>query len=130
MTPRLCIYITAAGGNSVDLNEDETLSFREGDLMGWYGKILMIDFCLIITENSEIFARVLFSRSFVKIRSLQNCEISLSFTDIGKSCLSREFLTSQKCLSMLFAKIKFSRKYPNNYVVQNVLFFLLMFNMV
>ena len=44
MKARLCVYITAAGDNSVDLNEDETLSFREGDLMGWYGNILMIEF--------------------------------------------------------------------------------------
>ena len=38
---------------------------------------------------------------------------SLSFTDIGKSCSSRDFLTSQICLLTLFAKIKFSRKFLN-----------------
>ena len=48
------------------------------------------------TENSEIFARVLFSRNFAcaKFREnkiLANVEIILSFTDIGKSCPSREF---------------------------------------
>ena len=32
---------------------------------------------------------------------------------LGKSCLSRDFLTSLICLLMLFAKIKFSRKCPN-----------------
>ena len=52
-------------------------------------------------------------RSFVKTKSSQNGEITLSFTDIGISCLSREFLTSQICLLTLFAKIKFSRKFPN-----------------
>ena len=37
--------------------------------------------------NSEIFARVLFSRnmrSFVKIKSSRNAEITQSFTDLGK----------------------------------------------
>ena len=70
------------------------------------------------TVNSEIFARVLFRvtshmRSFVKIKSSRNAEITQSFTDIGKSCPSREFLASQICLLKLFAKIKFSRKFPD-----------------
>ena len=39
---------------------------------------------------------------------------SLSFTDIEKSCPSREYLVSQIiCLFALFAKIKFSRKFPD-----------------
>ena len=50
-------------------------------------------------------------RSFVKIKPSRNGEITLSFTDIGISCLSREFLTSQICLLTLFAKIKFSRNF-------------------
>ena len=47
----------------------------------------------------EIFATVLFSRNFafVKIKLSQNGKITLSFTDIGKSCLIFEFLTSQIC---------------------------------
>ena len=32
---------------------------------------------------------------FVKIKSSQNGEITLSFTDIGKSCPSSDFLMSQ-----------------------------------
>ena len=48
----------------------------------------------------------------MKIES-QNGKITLSFVDIGKPCLSREFFTSLICLLMLFAKIKFSRKFPN-----------------
>ena len=52
-------------------------------------------------------------QSFVKIKPSQNGEITLSFTDIGKSCPSREFLMAQICLLMLFAKIKFSRKFPD-----------------
>ena len=51
-------------------------------------------------------------RSFVKIKSSRNGEITLSFTDKNKSCPSREFLTSQICLLTLFTKIKFSRKFP------------------
>ena len=50
-------------------------------------------------------------RSFVKIKSLQNGEITLSFTDIVKTSPSRKFLVSQKCYSTLFAKMKFSRKF-------------------
>ena len=69
----------------------------------------------IVTVNSEIFARVLFSRnnmrSFVKIKPSQNGNITLSFTDVGKSCPCREFFTSQ--ILTLFAKIKCSRKFLN-----------------
>ena len=52
-------------------------------------------------------------RSFVKIRSSINAEITLSFTDSGKSSPSREFLVSHICILRLFAKIKFSRKFPD-----------------
>ena len=48
-------------------------------------------------------------RSFVKMKSSRNVEITLSFTDAGKSCPSHEFLTSQICLLTLFAKLKLSR---------------------
>ena len=58
--------------------------------------------------NSENFAKVLFSqnfadtRSFVKIKTLRNEEITLQFTDVGKSCPSHKFLMSQSCMLMLF----------------------------
>ena len=66
------------------------------------------------TVNLENFARVYFHmRSFVKIKPSRNGKITLSFTDIRISCPSREFLTSQICLLMLFAKINLSRKFPN-----------------
>ena len=52
-------------------------------------------------------------RSFVKIKPSQNGEITLSFIGGGKSCVSRELLTSQICLLTLFAKIRFSRKFAN-----------------
>ena len=70
-----------------------------------------------ITVNSEIFARVYFRetymRSFVTNKPSRIGEITLSFTDIGKSGSSCEFLTPQICLLTIFAKIKFSRKFPN-----------------
>ena len=76
-------------------------------------------FCYLLhTVNSEIFVRVLFSQNFMKIKSSQNSKITLSFTEICKLCLSREFLTSQICLLTLFAKIKFSRKFSNLQYVQ------------
>ena len=44
---------------------------------------------------------------------LRNGEITLSITDIVKSFTSREFLAPQECLLTVFAKIKFSRKFPD-----------------
>ena len=61
-------------------------------------------------------------QSFVKIKSLRNGEITLSFTDAGKLCPSREFLVSQICLLTLFMKIKFSRKFSDLHYI-NVLNF-------
>ena len=52
-------------------------------------------------------------RSFVKIKPSRNDKLTLSFINIGKFCLKRDFFTSLMCLLMLFAKIKFSRKFPN-----------------
>ena len=45
----------------------------------------------VTTVNLEIFVRVLFSQSFVKIKSSQIGEITLSFTDKSKSIPCREF---------------------------------------
>ena len=71
-----------------------------------------------VTVNSEIFARADFCetshvRSFVKMKSSRNREITLSVTDIGKPCPSHEILTSLVCLLTLFAKIIFLRKFPD-----------------
>ena len=52
-------------------------------------------------------------QSFVKIKPSRNGKITLSFTDIGKSYPSREFLTSQICLLKAVREIKFSRKFMN-----------------
>ena len=49
------------------------------------------------------------------MKSSRNREITLlSITDIGKPCPSREILTSLVCLLTLFAKIIFSRKFPDS----------------
>ena len=50
---------------------------------------------------------------YVQIKSSRNGEITLSFTDISKPCPCCKIFTSQICLLTLFAKIKFSRKFPN-----------------
>ena len=47
----------------------------------------------------------------------------MSFTDICKSWPTCEFLSSQICVLTLFAKIKFSRKFPNlqySYIITQV----------
>ena len=51
----------------------------------------------------------------MKLKLSRNGKNSLCclLINIGISCPSREFLTSQICLLMLFAKIKFSRKFAN-----------------
>ena len=51
--------------------------------------------------------------SFLKIKSLRNGEITLSITDIGKSCTSCEYLGPQECLLMLFAKNIILGKFPD-----------------
>ena len=83
----------------------------------------------ISTVNSDIFARILFSRnlrSFVKIKSSPNGETTLSFTDIVLSCTSRDFFS---VANMLFNAIRENKptkisgfavpkthSYPNCYI--------------
>ena len=67
---------------------------------------------LASTVTSEIFAKVLFSENFVKIKPSGYVEITLSFSNLGKLWHSRDFLTSKICLLTIFAKIRFSRKFP------------------
>ena len=45
-------------------------------------------------------------RSLVKIKSLRNSETTLSFSDVGKSCSSPQFLTLQTCIITLFCENK------------------------
>ena len=64
-------------------------------------------------------------QTYVKIKSSRNDEINLSFIDIGKSCPSCEFLTSQICdvFQTLFAKIKFSQKITNlQYLAKEIVY--------
>ena len=101
------IYLTAA--NSQSVYKQYTPMILQSDML-----LTLIE--LLLTVNSEIFRRTLFSRnfaSFMKIKPLRNGKITLSFIDIGKYCLGREFFTSLIYLLMLFAKIKCSRKFPN-----------------
>ena len=44
-------------------------------------------------------------QTFVKLKSSRIGEITLSITDIGKSCTSREFLVPLEYLLTLFGKI-------------------------
>ena len=49
----------------------------------------------------------------MKIKPSRNGEITLSFTDEGKSFSGREFLASQICIISPFAKIKLTQKIVN-----------------
>ena len=51
--------------------------------------------------------------SFVKMKSSRNGKITLPFTNIGKSCPSHKFLSSQICLKSISAKIKLSQTFPD-----------------
>ena len=53
----------------------------------------------------------------MKIKPLRNGKITLSFIDIGKCCLNREFFTLLMCPLMLFAKIlvKISKSTVNDF---------------
>ena len=44
-------------------------------------------------------------RSFGEIIISRKCASSLSFTDVGESCICRKFFTWQICLLTVFAKI-------------------------
>ena len=56
-------------------------------------------------------------RNFVKIKLSRNGKITLSFIDIVKPCLSRDFFTSLMSLKMLFAKIKILTKISESTVL-------------
>ena len=85
----------------------------------FYRKVVAISFLSLKTiyrkfgnfREGFIFAKKM--RNFKKINPSRNGEITLLFTDVGKSGHSFEFLTSQIPLLTLFAKIKFSQKFPD-----------------
>ena len=58
--------------------------------------------------------------SFVKIKPSRNGDIALLFTDMGISCLSRKFLSSQICLLTLFAKNKILAKISDITVLKSM----------
>ena len=65
-------------------------------------------------ENSNYCKFGNFRERFIFAKLSGYGEITLSFTDIGKSCPGHdEFLSLQICLLRLFVKIKFSLKFPN-----------------
>ena len=90
-----------------------TICRRDFKRSPWYSEV--IPPLVLFLFFSEIFARILFSLNFafVKIKSSRNGEITLLITDIDKWCHCRKFLMLRVCLVMLFAKIKFSRKFPD-----------------
>ena len=90
-------YLVICMGNS---------SLRLPEVLSQLLKIRKFSRGLYFRETSHM-------RSFVKIKPSRNGKITLSFIDKGKSCLICVFFTSLICLLMLFAKIKFSRKFPN-----------------
>ena len=66
------------------------------------------------------------TRSCVKIKSLRNGKIMLSFTDISKSCPSPTLLTLQICLLTLFAKksvFTVMHKFPRVNVLKKIMAF-------
>ena len=89
---------------TIVINQDQAQRFVLSGLT-WFKTV-----CKSNTVHSKIFATDLCSRSFGKMKSSRNGEIILSFTDIGKSCHSRDFFTSQICFNAIhenkiFAKI-------------------------
>ena len=66
-------------------------------------KTLILEYCKFGNFcEGFIFANM---RNFAKVKYSQNGKITLSFTDIGKSCPSCKFKTSLICILTLFAKI-------------------------
>ena len=56
--------------------------------------------------DAQCYRTPLYMQSFTKIKTSQNGDITLPFTDVSNSCSSPEFLTMQICLFKLFEKIK------------------------
>ena len=70
-------------------------------------------YCKVGNFREGLFSRNLAYAEFVKIESSRNGAISLLLTDIGKSCPSREFLTSQICLFNAICENKILAKFPD-----------------
>ena len=74
---------------------------------------LLICDCKFGNFHEGFIFKKLHMRRFVKMKSSQIGEITLLFTDTGKSCPCREFSMWQICVLRLFAKIKVSRQFQN-----------------
>ena len=91
--------------------------------LGWTSTKLGLT-CLAQGHNAEknlwgfYFCETSHKRSFLKIKSSRNGKITLSFTDYGKSCPSRDFLAPQIGLIRLFVKIL--RIYSTDSMDENV----------
>ena len=84
---------------------------------GYSSKICL----LILYCKFGNFRKTWHMRSFLKIIPWKNDKTTLTFTDIGKSCPSPRFLTSQICHLTLFTKIsKFTVMRPTYFVPLHV----------
>ena len=67
-------------------------------------------------------------RSFMKVRPFGNGVVTLSFTDVGKSCPSHEFLMSLTVMSPNIAMPLTLRTSPSDYATFNQIKSFLIFN--
>ena len=72
------------------------------------GKEVKVNYCKFGNFTGFYFHETSHMQSFVKIRPSRNGKITLSFTYIGKSCLSFGFFNVANMSSRLFEKIKLS----------------------
>ena len=108
-TVQICTFLIKSGSFKCPTVTSKTGS-RSPNTINSTSCLIVI---LLIQKISQgfYFDKTSHVRSFVKIKSLQNAEITLSFTNICKWWPCRKFLASQICLLTLFAKIKFSQKF-------------------
>ena len=105
-----------------DLSNSRMKSINTLCIRPSYPPLLIMSCFIQNTVNSEIFVRVSFLRNFtnakfVKIKHSRNGEITLSLTDVCKSCPGREFYPGKYVFLPLCAKIKFSLKISEFIVV-------------
>ena len=77
-------------------------------LFEYVPQVILYKYCKFGNFREDfIFAKL---AKFLENKTLAKRQITLSFIDIGKSCLSCEFFTSLICLLMLFATYEFLQK--------------------
>ena len=94
------VYTTSGQYLTVYFSKDSTLQYAEFDMTLTSYHTGKKHHILLIRKFSRglYFRKTSHMRSFVKIKSSRNAEITLSFTYMRKSWPSREFLASQICL--------------------------------